>query len=154
MTQADSLIPVRLLNVDDQVTLTRFDEDYSSSLGLPPVLSRASAQFYARSGHSFVAGGAGTVLGFVLGHAIWTGGRPVGRTERLAASGPDAGRTRAALLAALVKSAYDAGVYDLLVEQPLADGAAAAALSAAAFQQQEVRLYSRTLGSRGAGVAQ
>jgi hypothetical protein len=153
MTEADSLIPVRLLSVDDHPELASIDESYSSAAGIPTVLSRAAAQFHARSGHSFVAGSAGAARGFVLGHAVWTGDRPVVRVGRLAVAAAGDSGTRAALLAAVVKSAYDAGVYDLLCERPLGDEAGALALAEAGFVEQATRLHGRTLGSRGAGAA-
>lgn len=147
-----ALLPVRFVSVDDHAELELLDAAYSSASGADPAVTRASLQFYARSGHSFVAHYDGVISGFVLGHAIWTGGHAVIRSERLvtAQGGPNAADVRAALLAALVKSAYDAGVYDLLVEHPLQDAAGAAALEQAGFAERDARLYGRVLGSRAA----
>jgi hypothetical protein len=141
-----ALLPVRFVSVDDHAELELLDTAYSSTTGVAAAVSRASLQFHARSGHSFAAVRDGVLCGFVLAHAVWTGGRAVVRSERFVAEGQAAA---AALLAALVKSAYDAGVYDLLVELPLQDAAGVAALEQAGFAEQDTRLFSRVLGSRG-----
>lgn len=149
MDETVSLQPVRLLTVEDSEALQKLDEAYAAALGVASVVSRASVHFYARSGHSFVAGRSSEPTGFLLAHAIWTGGRPVVRAERIVSS-PDAAPVRNSLLQALLKSAYDAGVYDLLIEQPLVDEPGAVTLRENGFGEAGVRLYSRVLGSRGA----
>lgn len=148
MNETGSLLPVRLLTIEDFEALQSLDEAYASAHGVASVVSRASVQFYARSGHSFVAGTTAEPRGFLLAHAIWTGGRPVIRAERVASSAESA-PVRFALLQALLKSAYDAGVYDLLIEQPLVDEPGAVTLRENGFEEAGVRLYSRVLGSRG-----
>lgn len=149
MTDADELYRVRALTSDDTELLESIDAAYAARLGAEVTASRGSASFHARTGHSFVAERGEDPQGFVLASAIWTGGRPTVRMERLALAedaGPAAGR---ALVAALVKSAYDAGVYDLLAELPASDGSGEAALLAADFRPAPVKLFRRTLGSRG-----
>ena len=149
MTDADELYRVRALTGDDTELLEAIDGAYSDSLGVQSTASRGSASYHARTGHSFVAERDGQPLGFILASALWTGGRPVVRLERLALAAGAAEAARRALVAALVKSAYDAGVYDLLAELPAGDSAGEAAMLATDFRQADVKQFQRTLGSRG-----
>src|SRR5688572_6398387 len=127
------------VDISDCEALSTADRAYSSTLGVEPIIDRASVHFYQRSGHSFAArgcpddtggsahgagtSGAGTsgglvrLAGFVLAHASWSGGRPVVRVERLVTV-PGCEAASAALVAAVVKSAYDAGVYDIVAAVP------------------------------------
>ncbi len=103
----------------------------------------AAIAFFARSGHSFVAEEAGTPLGFVLAQPLWQGDRATVLATRLVAKTPE---VKEALLAALTKSAYDAGAYEVAV---VGDETEEAALKQAGFVAGP-RLFVRALGSRGA----
>lgn len=149
MKAVDQLHRVRLLTSDDTEVLLAIDGSYAAAYGLEVTASRGSASFHARTGHSFVAESAGAARGFALAHAIWTGGRPTVRLERLAVLEPADGAARLALLDAVVKSAYDAGVYDLLADLPRADEPGAQALAANGFEVRPVTSYGLVLGSRG-----
>ncbi len=131
----------------DLAALQSIDASYASRLGLPPLIERAVLAFYARSGHAFVRDRDGELLGFVLAHAVWDGGRPTVRLARLAAA-DDAPDVLRGLLEAVVKSAYDAGVYDVVADAPADDAAAAAALRGASFEPRPMVRFERVLGSR------
>ena len=141
---------VRPLTVDDLDDLAALDAAYAERLDLASLMTLASANFHARSGHSFVAEDDRGVHGFVLAHAVWNGVRPVVRATRLAvaAGAPDA---RAALIETLTKSAYDAAVYDLEIEVPDGDVDLRTALEAEQYRPAPSVLYRRVLGSRGQG---
>lgn len=154
MSDMQQLFRVRALTGDDAEIIAAIDTGYSAALGTEVTANAGSASFHARTGHSFVAELNGEPKGFVLAAAIWTGGRPLVRMERLATLDPADLPAREALLAALVKSAYDAGVYDLLAELPEEDSQGAAALTATDFRPARVRMFERTLGSRGQAAGQ
>ena len=137
---------LRPVTVEDLETLAELDGAYAGEHGAPAVVSAGSVAFYARAGHAFVAERADAVVGGALAHADWDGRRPTVRLVRLMGA-PGA---RAALLEAVVKSAYDAGVVDLVAEVPVADEALAALL-ADAWRERPVRRFERVLGSRAAG---
>ena len=140
---APRVTPVELADLDE---LALVDGRYAHTMGDEVIVTRSSVHFYQRSGHSFAAREDGGVRGFVLAHASWSGGRPVVRVERLA------GDTAAArpLVEAVVKSAYDAGVYDIVATVPDGDGTARDAFNGASFEQRPVSVVGRVLGSRGA----
>lgn len=142
---------VRPLEPNDLDALTPLDEAYAAAVGAEAHVNRGSLHFFGRSGHSFVAESAdGSPLGFVLAHSTWTGGLPALRLERLvAAPGDDAADTAAALAEAVVKSAYDAGVYRLNAEVPTVDDVGLTALTRAGFVQRDVVAFGRRLGSAG-----
>ncbi len=144
------LYRARAVEAEDDRLLAQLDREYADTYRLEPVAGRAGTSFHARSGHSFVAEREGEVHGFVLASAQWSGGRPAVRVERLAGTGPEA---LDALVAALVKSAYDAGVYDLEAALPAADEAGIAALERGMFAARQVAVYGRVLGSRGKAAA-
>lgn len=137
-------VPLRPLDVDDLDTLVPLDAAYADRHGVAAAVSRASLAYYARAGHAFVAG-APAARGFVLAHAVWDGARATVQVARLVA--PDDDAVRRALVEAVVKSAYDAAVYDLSVDLPAADAAGVAAL-AGAWAERPVRRFERALGSR------
>ncbi len=154
MDETGRRLSVRALEGGDAEPLQELDARYSSRLKIEPTASQAAANFHSRTGHSFVAVDRdGRAHGFVLAHALWTGGRPTVRVERLAAGEPGDSAVLQALAAALVKSAYDAGVYDLIAELPEGDSDAAAALGETMFTPARAVLYTRTLGSRGQAAA-
>jgi hypothetical protein len=142
---------VRPLSFEDVDALRPLDESYVRLTAQEPLVEQASVSFYCRSGHSFVLEDGGEVAGFLLAQAIWDGRRPAVAVRRLVA-GPTGGEAaRQSLLEAVTKSAYDAGVYDIVVEQPEADGEAVAALAAAGYSPRPVRVFGRVLGSRSGG---
>lgn len=142
---------LRPIDVDDLDALEPLDAAYAGAHGLAPAVTRASLAFYARSGHSFAAGPAGAPRGFVLAHAIWDGARPTVSVARVVAAGDDAGVLHA-LIEAVVKSAYDAAVYDLGIDLPATDGGARGALKAP-WAERAVRRFERVLGTRATTVA-
>lgn len=140
---------VRPLEVDDVEALSVLDASYAERHGLETRLTLASANFHARSGHSFVLEDGGAARGFVLAHAVWNGHRPIVRATRMVADETDAAG-RAALAESLTKSAYDAAVYDVEVEVPDTDAALRTVLEGQRYRTAPILLYRRTLGSRGA----
>src|SRR5690606_17954536 len=98
------------IELDDLDELMEADARYAGATGQELVVSRSSVQFHHRTAHSVVARDGTDVRGFVLAHASWSGGRPVVRVERLAGAAPSVGP----LLEAVLKSAYDARVYDIV----------------------------------------
>ena len=141
---------VRPLDEADLPALAAIDAAYAAAHGLEGAVSPGALRFFGRNEHSFTAeddGGGPT--GFLLAQAVWTGDRPLVLVTRLAAR-PDAEEDQAALVRALVKSAYDAGVYDLLARAPRTDPGLQAALAAEAFPPDEQLAFVRVLGSRGA----
>lgn len=137
---------LRTVEIDDLETLEPMDQAYAMRTGVPSQISRGALAFYARSGHAFVAEWQGEPVGFVLAQAVWSGERPVVQVARLVAEGEALG----ALVEGLVKSAYDAGVYDLSAELPPSDTKAAERLLETSWQERPVRRFDRVLGSRGA----
>ncbi|MBA2667346.1 MAG: DUF1999 family protein [Trueperaceae bacterium] len=137
----------RLVETGDHALLVALDAAYALRRSAPTMVERAVLAFYARSGHAFVRDGDGVVCGFALAHAVWDGGRPAIRLARLVAHDDAPGVLRA-LVEAVVKSAYDAAVYDLVAEVPTDDEAALAALTAVSFAPRPVVHLERVLGSR------
>lgn len=149
---------VRPLEPTDPEALADLDRLYARDHEVTEVVSRASVHYFSRSAHSFVAEAplaaegaseAGAMLGFVLAHPVWSGGGAVVRIERLTTSaaderGPEAA---AALAAAVVKSAYDAGVYRLLASVPQSDSLGSAALATELFETEASVMFTRSLGS-------
>jgi exonuclease VII large subunit len=136
---------VRPLSADDADALRPLDQAYAGRSACEELIGSGSVSFYARSGHAFVLEEDGRAKGFLLGQAVWDGRRPTVLVRRVVAS-PEGGREL--LLAAVTKSAYDSGVYDIVVEQPEADEAGRLALAASEYRPRQARLYERTLGSR------
>lgn len=144
------MVRVRPLDPDDLARLQVVDEAAAQATERPPVATRGAVSFYARTGHAFVAEDDGGVRGFALAQAVWDGTRPTVRLRTLAVAERSDAEARAALLEAVTKSGYDAAVYDLICELPESDDDARDLLDAAGWQLEPVRLYGRTLGSRGA----
>lgn len=146
-------VVVRPLELSDAEALAAIDGAYAAALGIRPQVSRASLHYFQRTGHSFVAELSGpAVVGLVLAHSVWGGAEAAVRIERLAlrfdtASAVDETRIAEALTAAVVKSAYDAGVYRLVAAVPDADDLARGALSATLFEPETSVVYQRRLGS-------
>lgn len=142
---------LRPVEVDDLDAFAPLDAAYAAAHDLAPAVTRASLAFYARSGHAFAAGPVAAPRGFVLAHAVWDGARPTVAIARVVAADDDAAVLRA-LLEAVVKSAYDAAVYDLAIDLPAGDAAARAALEAP-WRERPVRRFERVLGARAASAA-
>ena len=143
-------ILIRALSPEDEHELISLDKTYAAAHKLEPVLSRASLNFYGRTGHSFASLKANSHTGFVLAQSIWNGQRPVVLIARLAVAAEDES-SRTALIEAVTKSAYDAAVYDLLVLQPASDSAGASSFKHSDYRETSVQLFERILGSRGQG---
>lgn len=144
---------VRSLTPADSEALQSLDDDHAAAVGSEGYVNRGSLHYFARSGHSFIAEStAGDALGFVFAHTTWTGGRPALRLERLVASrGTGQEAVATALAEAVVKSAYDAGVYRLSAEVDANDPVGRVAVTRAGFTPLDVVAFGRTLGSLGAG---
>lgn len=136
---------IRPLANDDTQALIAMDEEYSRRTGSEPVVDDGSVSFFSRSGHAFVLEEEGEIEGFLLAQSVWDGRRPAVMVRRLVAGD---GKRREALLEALTKSAYDAGVYDIMVEQPEADRDGAESLRNAGYALRPTRIHARVLGSR------
>lgn len=140
----------------DLTALTAIDKRYAAEHAVEPLVTAGALRFFGRTEHSFVAEDLAAAdpgpSGFVLAQAIWSGERPQVLVARLAtrASGP----AMNALVKALVKSAYDSGVYDLLARTPASDGALRTELAAEAFFVDPQVQYVRILGSRGVLAAE
>jgi len=138
----------------DLTALTEIDSSYAKLHGLEPLLSEGALRFFGRTEHSFVAHpgqGAGAV-GFVMAQAIWSGERPQVLVARIATDGTPG--AAGALVKALVKSAYDSGVYDLQTRVPPGDAPLRALLKRESFVEDPQVAYVRILGSRGVAAAQ
>jgi hypothetical protein len=142
---------IRVLQPEDLPLLEVIDRFYAESCQLEPVVSAGSLNFYARTGHSFVSLQADRMTGFVLAQAIWNGNRPAIQVYRLAVADMADEDSRASLVEALTKSAYDAAVYDLLVLQPASDAAGSQIWQQKGYREKPLRLFERILGSRGQG---
>ncbi len=145
-------IYARPIDEQDAESLSAIDDAYALSHGLERRVTTASLRFFARTGHSFVAVDGGEVRGFVLAQPLFDGERPTVVSARLASTPPGDETALLALIRALTKSAYDAGVYDLQVVVPSGDLAGAAALAMETYVSEAVVSFARKLGSRGRGV--
>jgi len=143
----------RPLEPEDAPDVRAIDSAYARAYGLEPRTGEASLRFFARTGHAFVAVGKGGVRGYVLAQAVFDGERPTLFASRLASPPPGDPEALRALLRALTKSAYDAGVYDVRVELPAEDAAGAGALDAESYRPASASVYTRQLGSRADAVA-
>lgn len=138
----------------DLAALTLIDAQYADRHGLEPTLTAGALRFFGRTEHSFVAedvaAGSEEPLGFVMAQAVWSGERPQVLVARLATAYPAAAE---ALVKALVKSAYDSGVYDLLTRTPRSDAALLKLLEQESFFEDRLVQHVRVLGSRGVKLA-
>ena len=151
MASLTSNVLVRPISVEDLEALSAVDKIYAEAFSLEPVMTRSSLNFYARSGHSFVSLNKDRITGFVFAQSVWNGTRPTVQTYRLAVNVNDQltrAASREALFEAVVKSAYDAAVYDLQMVQSEGDAATVAILERL-YKKQAARVYTLTLGSRG-----
>ncbi len=140
----------RPLQLDDAEQLKPIDEAYAQYFRAEAKLTKGSLNFYVRTGHAFVAMRKSEIVGFVLAQAVWSGIRPtllvgympVAKMQDLAA--------RLAMLEAVTKSAYDAAVYDIQVQIFTKDTVAIQSLIEKQYDEKELRIYERILGSRSA----
>lgn len=148
-------ITVRPPDEADLGALADIDSAYGAQHGLEGVVTPGSLRFFGRTEHSFVAtepfGSAETVLGFVFAQAVWSGERPQVLVARVATA--DRPHVATALIKALVKSAYDSGVYDLHARVPKTDGSLGSLLADELFMPDQQAAFVRVLGSRGAEAA-
>lgn len=149
-----SLTHARPLTQEDGELLFAIDQAYALELGLEPVLTRSSLNFYTRSGHAFVGVQESKVTGFVLAQSVWNGTRPTVYVNRLAVAALDDEASRLALLEAVTKSAYDAAVYDLQVQLPEEDSYGLKALHIKQYIRKPLATFERMLGSRGQNSVQ
>jgi hypothetical protein len=91
------------------------------------------------------------MTGFVLAQAVWNGTRPVVYVNRLAVLDLADQESREALLEGVIKSAYDAAVYDLWVQHPQQDTSGLQSLEKKLYKLKEIQIFERILGSRGQG---
>jgi hypothetical protein len=150
-------VPIRLrpLSAEEDLGALRvLEAGYAGRTGAPPLVAAAALRHFERGGHAFVAsrGTGAAARGMALAHAAWDGARPVVRLVRLVAEGDDRAML-GRLVAAVVRSAYDAAVYDLVAEIPEADEAGQQALLTHAFADRPVRRFERQLGSRAGSGA-
>lgn len=109
-------------------------------------LSLGTVRHFARTGHSFLAEEGEEPLGFALAQALWQGEATTVLVTRIE------GRDRTVLeglLAAVAKSAYDAGVYEVALHLDPAREELKEALLAQGFTVGPLVLAVRLLGSRG-----
>lgn len=144
------MVHARPLAPEDGPLLRPIDAAAAERTGQEPMLNAGSLAFYARSGHAFVAMRDGEPCGFALAQAVWDGHRPTVRLRPLAIADAGDDEARDALLEAVTKSAYDAAVYDLLADADESDHRLQSRLTGADWRPEPVRVYRRTLGSRGA----
>lgn len=149
-TSTAPALAVRPLDIDDLANVVALDRAYAARHACALVTELAALRHYARGGHAFVAQRGDETCGVVVAHTVWDGARPSVRVVRLIAEG-DAHQVLERLVGAVVKSAYDAAVYDLVVELPASDAAGRAALESNAFGVANVVRFERVLGSRAAG---
>ncbi|KGQ22119.1 DUF1999 family protein [Thermus filiformis] len=107
-------------------------------------LSLAQVRFFARTHHSFLAEEEAP-QGFALAQALWQGDRATVLIGRIEGRSPEA---LSGLLRAVVKSAYDAGVYEVALHLDPAREELAEALRAEGFQVGPLVLAVRLLGRR------
>jgi len=149
-TSTAAALAVRPLDIDDLAGVGALDRGYAARHACAPVVDVAALRHYARGGHAFVAQRGDETHGAVLANTVWDGARPAVRVVRLIAR-DDAFDVAERLVGAVVKSAYDAAVYDLVVELPESDAAGRAAVEAHAFGVAPVLRFERALGARKAG---
>lgn len=140
----------------DLAALTQIDTEYAANHDLEALVTAGSLRFFGRTEHSFVAEDKeqpdAPPVGFVFAQAVWSGERPQVIVARLATGG--SATAASALVKALVKSAYDSGVYDLLARTPVTDAEQRDVLLEEAFFEDPLVQYVRVLGSRGVVAAE
>ncbi|GAB5602745.1 DUF1999 family protein [Thermus sp. FJN-A] len=125
---------------------TELDLERLNQVAKDRPLSLGAVRFFARTGHSFLAEEGESPLGFALAQAVWQGEATTVLLTRI--EGKDQ-KVLEGLLAAVVKSAYDAGVYEVALHLDPGRKALAEALLAQGFAVGPLVLAVRVLGSRG-----
>jgi len=110
-------------------------------------VSLGALRFFARTGHSFLAEKGEEPLGFALAQAVWQGEATTVLITRIEGEGEE---VLQGLLRAVVKSAYDAGVYEVALHLDPSRKALERALLEEGFAVGPLVLCVRVLGSRGA----
>lgn len=108
--------------------------------------SPGALRFFARTGHSFVAEQDGTLCGYVLAQAVWQGEQVTVLIIRMMAADVP---TYTHLLNAVIKSAHDAGVYEVALHVWPDDRVLQAALIGSGFTVGPAVLASKRLGRAG-----
>lgn len=137
----------RPLTGEDLERLSALERRHLADHGGEPLVSAAALGLYGRSGHAFVVERGGEPVGFVLGRAVWDGRRATLTAQRLAVADPGDIEAIDALLAALTKSAYDAGVYRLELRLDAGAQEAIERGIASGFRPAPITLLTRILGS-------
>lgn len=139
----------RPLSVSDLGPLEAIELRHLEAFGGDALVTAASLGYYQRSGHAFVVERAGAAVGFVLARALWDGRRATVSAARFALADPGDEAAADALLAALTKSAYDAGAYRLELQLDDGAGSAIARSLDSGFRRSGITQLVRTLGSGG-----
>jgi hypothetical protein len=126
---------------------TEEDLDRLNQLAGERPLSLGALRFFARTGHSFLAEEGERPLGFALAQAVWQGEATTVLITRIEGEGEE---VLQGLLRAVVKSAYDAGVYEVALHLDPSRKALERALLEEGFAVGPLVLCVRVLGSRGA----
>jgi hypothetical protein len=108
-------------------------------------LSLGAVRHFARTGHSFLAE-EDEPMGFALAQAVWQGEAATVLITRIEGKTPEALR---GLLRAVVKSAHDAGVYEVALHLDPGRKDLELALKEEGFAVGPLVLAVRALGSRG-----
>lgn len=109
-------------------------------------LSLGAVRHFARTGHSFLAEEGEAPVGFALAQAVWQGEATTVLVTRIEGTSQ---AVLEGLLAAVVKSAYDAGIYEVALHLDPNRRELAEALKAQGFAVGPLVLAVRVLGSRG-----
>ncbi|GLV46988.1 Fe-S-binding reductase [Thermus sp. LT1-2-5] len=126
---------------------TEFDLEALNQVAGDRPLSLGAVRHFARTGHSFLAEEGEAPLGFALAQAVWQGEAATVLIARIEGQSQEA---LEGLLAAVVKSAYDAGVYQVALHLDPERRDLEEALKAQGFAIGPLVLAVRVLGSRGA----
>jgi hypothetical protein len=126
---------------------TEEDLDRLNQMAGERPLSLGALRFFARTGHSFLAEEGERPLGFALAQAVWQGEATTVLITRIEGEGEE---VLQGLLRAVVKSAYDAGVYEVALHLDPSRKALERALLEEGFAVGPLVLCVRVLGSRGA----
>ena len=126
---------------------TEEDLDRLNRLAGKRPVSLGALRFFARTGHSFLAEEGEEPMGFALAQAVWQGEATTVLVTRIEGRSVEALR---GLLRAVVKIAYDAGVYEVALHLDPERKELEEALKAEGFALGPLVLAVRVLGSRGA----
>ncbi len=142
----------RPLQLDDVKELKPIDEAYAHHFAIEPNLTQGSLNFYIRTGHAFTAIRKSKIVGFILAQTVWNGTRPILFANYMAVAEIKDLLARSAMLEAVTKSAYDAAVYNIQVQIPTKDTIAIQSLIEKQYDEKDLCIYGRILGSKSAKV--